>query len=131
MTSAEFTAKYRILKTLTENGARSQIAQETALGRMVMVHSLDVGTAAERSTLLRKARTLDPAATAKVFEIVEVDGTHVVVTHFLTSFTDLPAWLAEHARDDDIQTAATQIIEAVPRAATPALSLIHISEPTR
>ncbi|HTE46785.1 MAG TPA: hypothetical protein VK636_16145 [Gemmatimonadaceae bacterium] len=126
MTSAEFTAKYRILKTLTENGARSQIAQEIALGRMVMVHFLDIGTAAERDGLLARARSLNDAGAAKVFEIVDVDGVHVVVTHFLASFNDLPSWLAAHARSggsddvEDIQNAATQIIQSVPRPPTPA-----------
>jgi len=80
MTSAEFAGQYRVLKSLTETGARTELAQELALGRMVMVHHLDRGTAAERARLLAQARSLDPAGQAKLFGIVEVDGTPVIVT---------------------------------------------------
>src|SRR6185312_11151119 len=118
MTSAEFDAKYRVLKTVSENGARSQIAQEIGLGRMVMVHHLDVGTKAEREWLLAQARSLDGDAALKVFSIANVDGTSVVVTHFLASFVDLPTWLKQHAGAD---LDKTQIIEApvVPRTVAP------------
>src|SRR5215831_2330384 len=101
MTSAEFAAKYRVLKTITERGARSQIAQETALGRMVMLHHLDVGTSAERQRLVARLGSLEPAAAAKVFEVVTVDGAQVIITHFLATFTDLPAWIDQHTVADD------------------------------
>src|SRR3954468_19078483 len=97
MTSAEFSAKYRVLKTLTEHGARSQIAQEVALGRMVMVHHLDVGTDAERQRLVAKIGGLDPSAASKGFDVVTIDGTQVVITHFLATFTDLPSWLEQNS----------------------------------
>src|SRR5260370_20591616 len=101
MTSAEFAAKYRVLKTLTEHGARTQIAQEVALGRMVMVHHLDVGTSAESQRLVAKLGGLAADAMAKVFDVVTVDGTQVVVTHFLATFTDLPSWLEENSASPD------------------------------
>src|SRR6185503_8600979 len=97
MTSAEFVAKYRVLKTLTEHGARSQIAQEVALGRMVMVHHLDVGSAVDRQRLLASVGALDGATASKVIEILDVDGSKVVVTQFLATFTDFPSWLSQHA----------------------------------
>src|SRR4051812_45954453 len=110
MTSAEFAAKYRVLKTLTEHGARSQIAQEVALGRMMMVHHLDVGTPAERQRIKTDIAALEPSAAAKVFGIVNVEGTDVVLTQFLATFTDLPTWLRQNVSATE---AATLIIPAV------------------
>ena len=62
MTSAEFAAKYRVLKTLIEYGARTQIAQEFALGRMVMVHHLDLDTPSEGQRLVARLGSLTPDA---------------------------------------------------------------------
>src|SRR5262245_24938375 len=111
MTSAEFSAKYRVLKTLTEHGARSQIAQEIALGRMVMVHHLNVGSAVERQRLVAGLGALDPAASAKVIEVTDVDGVKVVVTQFLATFTDLPAWVAQHSVSGNEPTLVIQALQ--------------------
>src|SRR6185503_5079539 len=120
MTSAEFVAKYRVLKTLTEHGARSQIAQEVALGRMVMVHHLDVGSQNDRQRMLTNLSALEPAAASKVLEVLDVDGVKVVVTQFLATFKDFPSWLQEHSLPAE---AATVIMSAVqvppPRPAAP------------
>jgi hypothetical protein len=118
MTSAEFAAKYRVLKTITERGARSQIAQETALGRMVMVHHLDVGTSAERQRLVARLGSLDPAATAKVFDLVTVDGTQVLVTHYLATFTDLPSWIDQNTVSTEAATVVMDAIAPPPAAPT-------------
>src|SRR5262249_55589406 len=112
MTSAEFAAKYRVLRTITERGARTQIAQESALGRMVMLHRLDVGTTVERKRLVERLSTLNEAASAKVFDVVTVDETQVIVTHYLATFTDLPSWIDENTESGD---APTLVIEAMPR----------------
>src|SRR5215813_722923 len=111
MTSAEFAAKYRVLKSLTEHGARSQIAQELALGRMVMVHHLDVGSAKDRQRLLANVAALEPSAAAKVLEVADIEGTNVVVTQFLATFTDFPAWVREHVSTSG--DAATVVMQAV------------------
>src|SRR5262245_61515989 len=112
MTSAEFAAKYRVLKTLTEHGARTQIAQEVALGRMVMVHHLDVGTPAERQRLAAKVSGLTADAMGKVFDVVTIDGTQVIVTHFLATFIDLPSWLEQNSAAPDPQEAKTVVMQA-------------------
>jgi hypothetical protein len=111
MTSAEFAATYRVLKTLTEQGARSQIAQEVALGRMVMVHTLDVGSALDRQRLRAGVGSLQASAADQVLGVHDVDGTTTVVTRFLTTFTDLPSWIRDNALPDD---AKTVVIAAVP-----------------
>src|SRR5262245_60686931 len=130
MTSAEFAAKYRVLKSLTEHGARSQIAQELSLGRMVMVHHLDVGSAKDRQRLLANVAALEPSAAAKVIEVTDIDGTKVVVTQFLATFTDFPTWLQQNVSIS--ADAATVVIQAVtpstrvpstPAAAPPARPL--------
>src|SRR3954468_22882008 len=117
MTSAEFATKYRVLKSLTEHGARSQIAQEVALGRMVMVHHLDVGSAIDRQRLLASVGVLDAASAAKVIETLDVDGTKVIVTQFLATFTDFPTWLAQHAVSGEEKTLVMHAI--VPPTAPP------------
>src|ERR1700755_2396796 len=93
MTSAEFAEKYRIRRTLSTSGARSQAVQDVAHGRMVMVHYLDVGTVAEREWLLNRVHGLDEESERKIIEIVDVDGVPGVVTQVLPPFDDLPAWL--------------------------------------
>ena len=110
MTSTEFTARYRLLKCVAERGARSFLAQQIALGRMVMVHYLDAGDPEEQLQLLAGIEALDTAARQKVLEIVDIEGTAVAVTSFVPSFQDFPTWLAANAVKGFV----------VPPAATPA-----------
>src|SRR6478672_3620917 len=115
MTSAEFATKYRVMKTVSDAGVRSQIAQEVALGRMVMIHTFDRLTPAEQQTLLRRLDVLPPDAASKVFSRFDVDGTPVVVTHFLQNFTSLSAWLdaaGAAASNENLQNAATVVMSA-------------------
>src|SRR5215216_3078859 len=97
MTSTEFTARYRLLKCVAERGARSFLAQQIALGRMVMVHYLDAGDPEEQLQLLAGIEVLDTAARQKVLEVIDIDGTAVAVTTFVPSFQDFPSWLASNA----------------------------------
>ena len=122
MTSAEFAAKYRVLKTVSERGARSQIAQEVALGRMVMIHHLDVGSAADCQRLLARVGSLDRSAVAKVFDVVTIDGTYIVITHFLATFTDLPTWLDQQGTAPGEAPTLVIPAQSAPRSTTPAPS---------
>ena len=134
MTSAEFAAKYRVMKTLSDAGVRSQIAQEVALGRMVLVHTLDALPPAERQALIARLDALPPDAAAKVFGRFDVDGAVVVVTHFFSNFTTLPAWLDSvgGTPPDDIQNAATVVMAApvVPKPSAPPPSSPAFTSPT-
>ena len=56
---------------------------------------------------------------AKVFDVVTVDGTQVVVTHFLATFTDLPSWLEENSASPDPSESKTVLMEP-PQLPTPA-----------
>src|SRR5688572_14314629 len=96
MTSAEFAAKYKLLKCVTENGARTYLAQQMDLGRVVMAHYLDDDAGGEARRALGRVEQLPPTERAKVLEVVEVDGIPVVVTLFMPGFENLPAWLARH-----------------------------------
>src|SRR5262249_45639988 len=134
MTSAEFATKYRVMKTLSVAGVRSQIAQEVALGRMVMVHMLDGVAPAEQQTMLHRLDVLPPDAASKIFSRLDVDGTPVVVTHFLQNFTTLTAWLDSvggAASLEDAQSAATVVISApvVPKPAPPVPSVTQTPAP--
>ena len=93
MTSIEFAAKYRLLKNVATRGARSFLAQQVELGRMVMVHYLDSETPEQRSTTLARLEALQDPARKKLLEIADVDGSPVAVTLFLTSFSDFTTWL--------------------------------------
>src|SRR5437764_8749794 len=92
MTSTEFAARYRLLKNVATRGARSFLAQQV-LGRMVMVHYLDPETPEQRSATLARLGALRAPARDKLLEIVDVDGSPVAVTLFISSFVDFATWL--------------------------------------
>jgi hypothetical protein len=93
MTSTEFAAKYRLLKNVAMRGARTFLAQQVELGRMVMVHYLDAESDEQRNSMLIRLQALQPPTRDKLLEIAHVDGVPVAVTLFITSFTDFAAWL--------------------------------------
>src|SRR5690348_5303967 len=93
MTSTEFAAKYRLLKNVDTRGARSFLAQQVQLGRMVMVHYLDSESIEQRAATLARLDALRPPARDKLLEIADVDGTPVAVTLFISSFKDFATWL--------------------------------------
>ena len=93
MTSDEFSARYRLLKCITEMGVHSYTALELASGRAVMVHFLDSAAPDASKALLRRLEQLPPPERARVSETLEVDGTPVVVTQVLQSFETLPTWV--------------------------------------
>src|SRR5438105_49931 len=93
MTSTDFAARYRLLKNVATRGARSFLAQQVALGRMVMVHYLDSETPQQRSATLARLEGLRPPTREKLLEIVDVDGSPVAVTLFISSFVDFSTWL--------------------------------------
>ena len=97
MTSTEFAAKYRLLKNVATRGARSFLAQQVELGRMVMVHYLDAEPAAERGDAVARLEGLSRPARDKLLEIVNVDGSPVAVTLFISSFVDFSTWLDQVA----------------------------------
>lgn len=99
MTSAEFSRKYNLLKCVSEQGARTYLAEQKGLtrGRIVMVHYLDVGSRDDTRHLLDRVGALSTAAMDKVVETTEVDAVPVVVTLFIQPFESLPAWLDQHA----------------------------------
>jgi hypothetical protein len=99
MTSAEFSRKYNLLKCVSEQGARTYLAEQKGLtrGRIVMVHYLDVGSRDDTQHLLERVGALSTAAMDKVVETTEVDAVPVVVTLFIQPFESLPAWLDQHA----------------------------------
>src|SRR5579864_6332792 len=94
MTSAEFAARYRVLKQVAERGARTHVAQQLELGRIVLVHYLDRGGPGAGAQLLTRVRALPASAQEKVIETVIVDDTPVVVTLFATALEDLASWVS-------------------------------------
>ena len=111
MTSTEFSAKYRLLKNVASRGARSFLAQQVELGRMVMVHYLDSETPEQRASTLAQLNALRPPARSKLLEIAEVDGAPVAVTLFITSFVDFATWL-ESVRTPAPLTQTPEPVEA-------------------
>ena len=93
MTSSEFAARYRLLKNVASRGARSFLAQQVELGRMVMVHYLDAESADQQTEILARLKNLRAAGRDKLLEIADVDGTPVAVTLFISSFVDFTTWL--------------------------------------
>lgn len=93
MTSTEFAARYRLLKNVAARGARSFLAQQVELGRMVMVHYLDSESPQQRAATLARLQALQDPARQKLLEIADVDGSPVAVTLFISSFVDFTTWL--------------------------------------
>lgn len=97
MTSTEFAAKYRLLKNVATRGARTFLAQQVALGRMVMVHYIDAEPDADRGDPVARLLALTGPARNKLLEILDVDGSPVAVTLFISSFADFSTWLDQVA----------------------------------
>ena len=95
MTSTEFAAKYRLLKNVANRGARTFLAQQIELGRMVMVHHLDADGPEQLEATLAQLAALRPSPREKLLEIVDVDGSPVAVTLFISSFTDFASWISQ------------------------------------
>jgi hypothetical protein len=93
MTSGDFSTRYRIHKLLSEQSARTYIAQEIALGRAVMVHYLDRLPVVENQRLIDRLNDLPQYAQDKIVEMTEIEGITVVVTLFIAPFHGLLAWL--------------------------------------
>src|ERR1051326_9042028 len=93
MTSTEFARRYRLLKNVANRGARSFLAQQVDLGRIVIVHYLDSESPQQRVATLGRLNALTRPARDKLLEIADVDGSPVAVTLFISSFTDFATWL--------------------------------------
>ena len=66
---------------------------------MVMVHYLDSETPHQRAATLARLEALRPPIRNKLLEIVDVDGSPVAVTLFLSSFVDFATWLDSVSAD--------------------------------
>src|SRR6185437_243742 len=95
MTSAEFSARYQLLKPVADGKVRTLNALAVANGKVVMVHYL-VGTADENNALLARVRALPDIERLRLIEILDVEGHQVVVTQFLQGFESLDVWLSSH-----------------------------------
>src|SRR5436305_12407889 len=128
MTSTDFAARYRLLKNVATRGARSFLAQQVALGRMVMVHYLDSETPEQRMATLARLDALKPPAREKLVEIADVDGSPVAVTQFISSFVDFSTWLDQVSPASAIPapTPAPKVVEAAPGDFTRAFNKIEI-----
>ena len=111
MTGAEFSAKYKLLRKVTTEGVNSYHAQHANTGQAAMVHIHSDVTVDELRARLEK---LDRNDRDRILEIVEVDGSPVVVTQFIQGFRSFEEWSAEKLRP----RAATQTHAPPPAAAT-------------
>nr|MCU0635261.1 hypothetical protein [Gemmatimonadaceae bacterium] len=133
MTRDEFSAAYRLLKSLTDTGVRSYNALETATGDVVMVHLMDRD---DTETVFGVDALIDglPAEDrARVLVRDALDGHPFLVTRFLPGFTTLKGWLASRAQErktvlmpalprPDGATASASARPAAPTAPSPAPS---------
>ena len=95
MTSAEFSARYQLLKPVADGKVRTLNALATASGKVVMVHYL-VGTTDENNAMLARVRALPETERLKLIETLDVEGHPVVVTQFLQGFESLDVWMSSH-----------------------------------
>src|SRR6185312_6048862 len=97
MTSAEFSARYQLLKPVADGKVRTLNALAVATGKVVMVHYL-VGTTDENNAMLARVRALPDVERLKVIELLDIEGHPVVVTQFLQGFESLDVWISSHTR---------------------------------
>jgi hypothetical protein len=116
------------LKNVATRGARSFLAQQVALGRMVMVHYLDSETPEQRTATLARLDALKPPAREKLVEIADVDGSPVAVTQFISSFVDFSTWLDQVSPASAIPapTPTPKVVESAPGNFTRAFNKIDI-----
>ncbi|HEV2179049.1 MAG TPA: hypothetical protein VGR59_01955, partial [Gemmatimonadaceae bacterium] len=95
MTSAEFSARYQLLKPVADGKVRTLNALAVASGKVVMVHYL-AGTTDENNAVLARVRALPDTERLKVIETLDVEGHPVVVTQFLQGFESLDVWISSH-----------------------------------
>ncbi|MBX6364627.1 MAG: hypothetical protein IRZ00_12235, partial [Gemmatimonadetes bacterium] len=115
MTSAEFHARYQLLRQVTEDGVRTHHAMAST-GAVVMVHFLGTLAPEEQRAILAAIERLSAQDRRAVLDVTDVDGAPVVVTKFVIDFESLPAWLAS-------KSAAAPVPPALP--ATPASTPPH------
>src|SRR5690349_14755949 len=95
MTSAEFSARYQLIKPVADGKVRTLNALAVASGKVVMVHYL-VGSTDENNAVLARVRALPDIERLKVVETLDVEGHPVVVTQFLQGFESLDVWMSSH-----------------------------------
>ena len=89
MTRDEFSASYRLLKSLTDTGVRSYNALATASGDVVMVHLMDRGDTETVFAVEALIEGLPADDRSRVLLQGELDGHPFLVTRFLPGFTTL------------------------------------------
>ncbi|HKT06872.1 MAG TPA: hypothetical protein VJR24_03160, partial [Gemmatimonadaceae bacterium] len=95
MTSAEFSARYQLLKPVADGKVRTLNALAIASGKVVMVHYL-VGTTDENNAVLARVRALPEIERLRLIETLDVEGHPVVVTQFLQGFESFDVWMSSH-----------------------------------
>jgi hypothetical protein len=101
MTRDEFSASYRLLKSIADAGVRSYHALDRASGDVVMVHLTDRGdqdAALAIDALIRRLSTGDRAC---ILRQGELDGHLLLVTQVVPGFTTLTGWLTERVADHE------------------------------
>ncbi|HKW09437.1 MAG TPA: hypothetical protein VJO33_03595, partial [Gemmatimonadaceae bacterium] len=129
MTSTEFAARYRLLKNVAARGARSFLAQQVELGRMVMVHYLDSETPQQRTATLTRLQGLQDPARQKLLEIADVDGSPVAVTLFISSFVDFTTWLDSVSASTPAPLPTPAVVAAAPSDFTRAFGKVDAPPP--
>lgn len=91
MTGEEFRSQFQLLRRVTSEGVRT--FHSVGPGGMVcMVHVLEDATAAE--VIRARVDELDPPRRERVLELLDVEGSPVLVTKFILDFESLEQWLA-------------------------------------
>lgn len=104
MTKDEFSRRYRSLEQLTSGKTASYRAQDSA-GDPVMLHMFGDANMTTEAVVSILA-DLAPDESAKVREVIEVDGTVVAVTAEIAPFASLDAWIAASVDQEPAPPAA-------------------------
>jgi hypothetical protein len=92
MKRAEFERRYQVIRTVTQGAVQTHHAFAST-GNVVMVHEIDPSAAQEATLLAGMIARLEDGERERILDVMEVDGTAMIVTRFLLEHETLRSWL--------------------------------------
>jgi hypothetical protein len=92
MMRAEFNSRYQVIRTVTQGAVRTHHAFAST-GNVVMVHEIDPSAAQEAVLLAGMIARLGDSERERILDVMEVEGTTMIVTRFLLEHETLRGWL--------------------------------------
>jgi hypothetical protein len=109
ITGIDFSARYQLLKQLTDGEVRTLSAVTTATGMAVMVHYL-VGSREENELVIARVAELPEPGSRQVIELLDIEGHQAIVTHVISAFSSFGEWLNSQAMPTGERTTEVEVV---------------------